>query len=301
MDPGVVATATRGVADNLSQWSLPLILAFTAAGGAFGGVAELVARLRLKKGSFHLIDEEISGGNFFLALLIQCVLGICGAAAIIFVFASTTWFPHEDSTQSRLWLLTLSVVAGFGARRFLPMVTQRLERQVQELQEKVEEERKELRDTENRSIVRDAVARALVLLGRDSKATPTEMNASLMELRELVRTQPKERTATIVAGRILRKLGELNEAISLHTAFIYAKNKAGEKDLDYADVLYNRACYRCLLWSANQDRALQEEGLKDLEESVRYNPQNGQAAAEDEDFKPWWPHSEFRRITPQPA
>jgi hypothetical protein len=147
------------------------------------------------------------------------VIGMCGAASIIFVFASTTWFPREDTTQTELWLLTMSVVAGFGSRRFLPMVTKRLERQVQELEEKVEKEHKELRETERRSQIRDAVSRALALVGRDAIATTTQLNA------------------TIVTGRILRKLDELNEAISVHTAFVYAKTKARETDLDYADVL----------------------------------------------------------------
>lgn len=45
-----------------------------------------------------------------------------------------------------------------------------------------------------------------------------------------------------------------------------------------------------------RETALKQEGLKDLEEAVRYNAQNGQAAAEDEDFKPWWADSEFKRI-----
>jgi hypothetical protein len=252
---------------NLSQWSLALIVSFTAVGGAFGGVADLLARLQLKDGFFDLVDERVSGPNFFLALLIQMILGMCGAAAIVFVFASTTWFPREDSTQSRLWLLTLSVVAGFGARRFLPIVTRRLERQIQELEQKVEEERKEIRDTEKRSLIRDTVSRALVLLGRDSKATPTEMNVSL----------------------------------AVHTAFLYAKSKEGEKDLDYSDVAYNRSCYRCVSWTRTSNPVSKAEGLKDLEIAVRFNAQNGQAAREDEDFKPWWNDEEFLRVTNEPS
>ena len=301
MDPVVVSESAHAAATSLSQWSLSEILEFTVLGGAFGGAADLLARIRLKGGQFQLVDESISGTQFCIELLIQLVIGMCGAAAIIFVFASTTWFPREDTTQTELWLLTMSVVAGFGSRRFLPMVTKRLERQVQELEEKVEKEHKELRETERRSLIRDAVSRALALVGRDAVATTTQLNASLVELRELLRKHPKERAATIVTGRILRKLDELSEAISVHTAFVYAKTKARETDLDYADVLYNRSCYRCLLWSANQDPALKRDGLKDLAESVRYYPQNGPDAAADDDFRRWWQDEEFKQITKTPA
>jgi hypothetical protein len=100
-----------------------------------------------------------------------------------------------------------------------------------------------------------------------------------------------------VTGRTLRKLGELSEAISVHTAFVFAKTKAREIDGDYADVLYQRACYRCLMWKANQDNGLKREGLKDLAESVRYNSQNGPEAAADSDFNCWWDDEEFKRIT----
>jgi hypothetical protein len=238
-------------------------------GGAFGGAADLLARIRLKDGHFQIVDESISGTQFSIYSLIQLVIGMCGAAAIIFVFASTTWFPREDTTQTELWLLTMSVVAGFGSRRFLPMVTKRLERQVQELEEKVDKEHKELREAERRSQIRDAVSRALTLVAPGAAATPTQLNSSLVELREILRKYPKERTVTIVTGRTLRKLGELSEAISVHTVFVYTKTKAHEMDVDYADVLYQRSCYRCLMWPGNQDPVLKREGLKDLTESVR--------------------------------
>jgi hypothetical protein len=297
VDTPSVASTVATVAST--SWEFWPMLAFACVGGGFGGCADLLARIQLKDGRLLVGEEKVPGWRCFgLMLLTQVIIGVCGAGAVLFIFCSTTWFKTDDTAQTRLWLLSLSVVAGYGARRFLPMVTRKMERQIEELQQKVQRDHQEIKKNEERSVARDIIARGLALLGPVATPTPTEMNASLVELRQLIRTSPTERAAVIVAGRILRRLDDCMEAVIVHTDFIEAKLKAREKDVDYADVLYNRACYQNLMWAREPGHdSLKEKCLQDLEESVRYNPQNARAAKEDSDFSPIAADPTFKRIT----
>jgi hypothetical protein len=279
-----------------SAWEFSEVILITAIGGAFGGFVEMLSSIKLTDGQFKIWNELLRWSKFWRLVLIQFLLGICGAMAVIFVFSSTTWFPQNDTTQTKLWLLTLSVVAGFGARRFLPIVTKRLEAKINDLEDKIDREREDTALNFQKDHIRAAVSRALAVLAPNVVTTKTEIHAQLLELQEILTKYPTERSVVIVAGRLCRTNEEWNEAISLHSTFIAHKEKRGELDVDYADVLYNRACYRCKSGGPNPPQNTLERGLKDIELSVKFSPTNLNAVHEDDDFSNWRENEAFKNL-----
>lgn len=277
-----------------SMWSASQVLLLAAAGGAFGGLVEFLAAFQVKEGILKIRGELHSAKLAFQMIIIQILIGICGAFAVLFVFSSTTWFPSTDTAHNELWIVTLSVVAGFGARRFLPIVTKRLEAKINDLEEKIEQERVDTALNFERDRIREIVSQALAVLAPEANPTPTELHTHGMKLRELLKKHPLERLVVIVAGRVNRRLNELNEAINLQSDFLARKENAKQLDEDYADVLYNRACYKCQLWDTNGDARLIDSGVSDIQLAIEYNRSNRSAVEEDEDFNPWREQPAFK-------
>lgn len=280
---------------------LGLLLLVVAIAGAFGGIAEWCARVLIFNGAYALEEERLTRPLILGGLLLQAVVGMCGAFAVIFVFACTRWFEQDGGHAHALWLITLSVVAGYGSRRFMPIVSQKLERQMEDLERKLEHgQRVESKKNADRDWVREMAEKALAVFGASANPTATEIGERIKDMKKVLERFPLERVAAIVAGRLLRKVSRLNEAIQLQSEFIEKKRSAKQLDRDFADVLYNRACYRCILWAANPTESLLRAGLDDLKESVNTLPSNAQSAAEDDDFSAWRSNKEFQSLVGRP-
>jgi hypothetical protein len=293
MDNTVVDAGQAAVA-----WTFPVLVTLAVLGGALGGLAEFTSKFTLGEKRPKIFERDPTIGRTFLCILNHVLTGIAGAAAAAFVFSSTTWFPNSDTAQHRLWLLTLSLVAGFGARSVLPMVTRRLQRQINELEEEVQESKELAKEVDERSQGRDILARAMALLGSSTPPTQIELNSSSLELSEWIRNHPLDRSATIVASRLCRALKNLDEGVRTLTFFIDRKAAAGQLDTDYADALYQRACYQCLIWAEDQNKnpELLGSGLQDVVESIKYNESNKRAFLTDTDFQPWRTEVEFVKL-----
>jgi hypothetical protein len=305
MDVLTTATAVAAAPATEHAWNFLTLVALTAIGGAIGGFAELLLRLELVDGEIHCAKHKLSSKVFKTLAWAQIPIGICGAAAVAFIFSSTTWFPPTDTPIHCLWLLSLSVVAGYGAKRFMAMVSRKLEKDIAALNEEVDQNRERVEQVAKLSESRDMVARAMALLGPPVKATQVELHSSQLELGDWLKKNPCDRTPSIVAGRLFRVANDLGGAIAILSNFLTAKKRANQTDSDYADVLYQRACYRCV-WAQSKGGAAAEElkrsGLEDLRQSVALNPENADAAAQDEDFQPWSGDDDFKAIvTPMPT
>lgn len=103
------------------------------------------------------------------------------------------------------------------------------------------------------------------------------------------------RKAAILWARYVAEM--LNEvphgntrAIRILDDFRYAKESAGQRDRDYADVLYNRVCYCAEIVGGIQDDAEKErfirEALRDLETCLSMFPDIAEIAEHDRDLKP---------------
>lgn len=274
---------------NASTVSMFTILWLVASSGGFGGMVHFLFSL----GSFYRDDNQVAahwkhgkhglGAFLFAAALVIAVLvGIAGALAVLFVIIEAGKFPKSLDAENELFLITLSVVAGFGSRQILPSISETFRQQLNRLAGQHAELQAE---TAKAALRVSAISRANTALASPT-TPPSELISAAQGLAAL--TLPSDRTVALLQGRLYRACADrgpaaqrearYGQAIAVLTGFLQAKGAT--RDIDYADALYNRACYKCLR-NANQDL---QQALDDLRESVGINADNKALAREDSDF-----------------
>jgi hypothetical protein len=167
-------------------------------------------------------------------------------------------------------------------------------------------------DRELNAVLRDAInaadnaAKASELASREltiSQATMLLLNREYRDapktIEELIKASnahPTDRRVVITLGRLLaqsssqsNRVTGLERAVDMLSKFVEIKKTKSEFDRDYADVLYNLACYKAQLSIASdidpeRQRAYREQAIQDLQTSVNVSPDNAAAASGDPDF-----------------
>lgn len=181
------------------------------------------------------------------------------------------------------------------------MITNQLENQIRDTQQQVKGVKEDLEVTKNETQIiaekaseSDVIARALASLRPG--APKSELREIRSELETILKLRPKDRTVAITLGRVCRADNDLGGAIDTLDDFLRAKEEALEFDKDYADALYNHACYKTKLWEATKDQTYLEQAYQDLEKSIEISPVNKADAQADEDFKVLWNEERFKRL-----
>lgn len=138
---------------------------------------------------------------------------------------------------------------------------------------------------------------------------PTERFSGINSLREILQGNSKDRSATILLARIYRHEGanELDISIETLSRFLGLKEEAKEYDKDYADVLYNRACYYTVKSEYIRTSAytgeklvpvdeLKRRAIEDLKRSIELSKENRIDARLDGDFEAIRQDPEFRGL-----
>ena len=107
---------------------------------------------------------------------------------------------------------------------------------------------------------------------------------------------PDLRGAAILLGRLHKLFGEYGSAVNVLTETMQERDKRNlVQNTEYADLLYNRACYRnraAEKAAENRDSigaaALREQAWLDLNRAVRIDPNNKADAFDDGDFDTLW-------------
>jgi tetratricopeptide (TPR) repeat protein len=122
----------------------------------------------------------------------------------------------------------------------------------------------------------------------EPEALDSDRVRAIEMLLEVRKTSPLDRKVNLFLGRLHRRRKDYDAAIEAMTFFIREKSQAGQTaDKDYADLLYNRACYSCLRAAAlGADDAGKriENALADLAASIAISPENAADAQDDPDF-----------------
>lgn len=271
------------------KMTMCLTLFWVISGGFLGGVFDFFNRFKIEvlKEKICFQGTKISFCQFLSLGVMNASLGIGGALAVQFVMISIGKFQESETVEVQMLLLTISVVAGFGGRRFLSLASSKLEDQIGEANRVSYEAKEEAEE----SIV---ISKALATIR--PHATVSERQEAIKGLESALTRNPKDRMLTIMAGRLYRKVNNYKAAINILSNFL--DKKGSERDKDYADVLYNRACYKILssMESSQRDESLIESGLVDLKESITIAPENAVDAKEDLDFKEVEGMEEFKEI-----
>lgn len=199
---------------------------------------------------------------------------------------------------SIIWLMLVLTFVGygimFGYRRFRARLRQLRTRFEENLDVRVGA-------VETSVSYNDAIMRAVTAC--TPSGTYTDRNTALSVL-QMVREQLGERGSTdrrtnILMGRLHRRMNRHERAIAILSAFIDAKERAGQRDNDLADAYYNRACTRIdhmqRLTGPPADAA-KETAYTDLTTAIEINPDNCLDAVDDEDFAPLREEERFQQL-----
>jgi|GEM_PF-6537776 len=309
---------------QVAPLSIGYIIWLVALGGTIGGLAQFLAKVTLwhahpgsQREPLFAFDEEmmvyLRFGAFLGLFLAAAVIGIAGAGGIAGILVLIKVFDPQliaattlqTQLQFQVELFGVSIIAGFIARRLLPILGENLVSRVKEHSKQLEEQRQTgLQLKEENSKLRDelVVERALSVLQSQSVEG---WIASEREIMDFLARHPNHRRATIFAARFAaerppadKRAPDYRKGIEILTRFL---NQPNVSDFDYADVIYNRACYYAKLAedvSGDEKKTFTQRALDDLKESLRRKPENKNEAEADKDtwLKGISNESEFKKL-----
>lgn len=266
------------------------LLFWVVLGGSIGGLTAVLIRVKLA--NHGLLLEEISVRSRSLLYLAVCSLLIGSAAALAFqwVLISVGKFRSNTQLEDIVFILATSVAAGYVARWIFPMITS----QSEELISKVESVNKKVKHVEDDMKATSLLTRAF--LSPRPGAPRSEMQANRNNLDSYLKSHPTDRRTAITLASIYRANEDLGCAIAVLDLFLKAKADLQQFDKDYADALYNRACYKLLVSASTGDVGFKDQAYEDLKKSIEISPPKTVDAQSDEDLKPLWQEERFKTL-----
>jgi len=260
--------------------------------GAFGGILDVLQVIdvrRLVSTDDILVNSRRRLGG---ALLLGAFGGIGGGFAMLFILATSGKLSPENSVVNLSLLSSIFTISGFLGYRILKSVAVKVDKQIQELEERTE---KKLKDTtlELQAEIGylDAINSGLVCAGAKDTSN-SAIEEATYKLNKILTVKPTDRKAAIILARIYKKQKNYSKAIEILSKAIESRKRYPElsKDTDTAALYYNRACYNNLLraQAAKEDNVLDQE-LKskmyiDLKEAINFDVSNRLEAKDDDDF-----------------
>lgn len=256
------------------------ILAFVSLPSAFGGFLQgLYAHYISDASKIDSNPNDSKKINVRVRLTIAALMGVGGGAAATLASIWLKKFEYAATDENILYIIVLSVVAGFIGHRILPTVAKSMEEKLNLIEHRVE--KVQVVATEAKEQSTGALAQATTAKKSDS---PADEEKTLEDLLRLRKESPLNRGVNMSLVHELKRLGRLDDSIKYASEFITLKQSTGVNDVDLGDMLYNRACYKILKASKGNNGELIGSGLDDLSRAVELNPDNRNAAKVDGDF-----------------
>jgi len=259
-----------------------IVIAFS---GAFGGIIGGLYRVKCNNAPFPSRIREFLWFALFGVVAAFAVMIVCKWMGLI--------FENPDSLSKWLYAIGVSIVAGFFAMRILPLLGTAIEDRLKQLSQKVDATRKIVEfDVQKRN----EESEYSCALGRAEAAFA---NKNIIDYEEAIafirRLLPKfsyRRTLNIYYGRLLRRIGQYDDAISALQTFIEAvktrKNTMGLVSYDseaIAAAYFNIACYyRLKLDKDFQPIAIRDKCHEALVNAIKYDKKYESSWKTDEDL-----------------
>lgn len=304
---------------DIPDLPLEFILIILIISGAFGGVVSTIFEV-IDKYKTHFFDEEFRITNFdanytsitlyyvnriiqiFFIFAGKASIGIAGAfgAALVGIWIGKV--SVIDTVDNKIFLISLSVVAGVISHRLLPQIGQKLEEQL--LAKKITEVDKKtdsaIMQSHNAVEYSAAIAHAETALVRNAYNDIPQAIERLNKIRSQFR---KDRTLHIYLGRLYRALTEYDKAITVLRDFIKAVSGKSKislyEEMDLSDAYFNIACYHSLKASNTvvdiEKKRLVSEAITALKSATEIWPGNKEYAKKDPDFDFIKENEEFKK------
>lgn len=287
-------------------------------GGGLGGFTEFIRSLYIDNkvgdaerenldGMLYYNQKLISFSMIFFLGIIGAVIGSASAISLQFILILLDASKLAVDAKSELFNLSISVAAGFGGRRILPKMSDRIEQSFIDVEARKEAEAaNEVADEANETAENaseNAEQAALYSQIQDAMsdgAIPSTRSQLIFILGNKVDERPLHRKYNIWLGRLLFREKKIEEAVQVIDRFLEKKRQADEPDKDYADLNFNKACYLAQKFGRTGDEESMQGALDALETSLSISNENLIDAISDNDLAPLRDLPKFLEITKAP-
>lgn len=269
----------KEVVSVLDYWQA---IAMVFVWGGFGGMVSAV---------FDNFDSENDGGKsrhacskcnsaFFFR---RALIGVAGTFCALYLAMWLKKLTLENDIGNIFYLSSFCVAAGVVSIKILPQLSKKIGEQV--LNDKIEKASERINKTEERISetinqlelslknsqnaveYSSAIAAAETAMARGTKYNDIpDAIAKMIAIKQIF---PKDRLVHLYLGRLYRRNGELNKAITILREFIRIIEAEGEQSLpnsnvDKSDAYFNIACYHSLKAAAAKESGESEEEVDRL-------------------------------------
>lgn len=267
------------------------LLFWIVLGGSIGGITAMLIRVKAVKDGTLLDEISVRPRSLFGQAISSLFIGSAAALAIQWILIAIGSFRSTIRVEDTMFIVAISVVAGYSAREILPMIAKRLgeeitRRELQETKKEVIERVKDVKEDLSGSMTEtDLSTSALVYLS--SGSLPFERHKIRNEMESYLESHPTARGIAIILARMCAEAdNDLGSALAVLDRFLKAKTERRESgDKDYADALYNRACYKLKLWESHKREEYKNQAYEDLKRSIEISPENKVDAQNDKDLQ----------------
>lgn len=252
--------------------------------GAFDKLSNYDLNKEFSKSNLNSKPNKIEWSFWFQHIFV----GMAGAACAVFATLLLSKYKLEiNDIQSLILFSTLSVLGGVMAKRCLPALGNRILREIeQKVNARNKEFEKKIRQSEIKLEKSELICAAIAAI---KNKKDTEMHYLLSKISSIYDKFNTDRPLTIQLARLYRWTNQLDKGISILQSYLdkfpIPDSLEGIKKIDYADVLYNLACYKYIQLKDHPKEYLTSEVFKPLSDSIRMNPRNMKQMEEDPDLK----------------
>jgi hypothetical protein len=222
----------------------------------------------------------------------SCLIGAGGSVAFLFFIAAIGGLNDFNTLNEYLRLISVSVIAGFGARSLLPRMVGNLEKQLSEVDNRVSQvgsQVEEIRHTAQSAVesaqeaieqasnarieaerkyneLKDTIYLNNELIKACAPDTDIQVWRDMLKRAEDLASQGVATSAIwINIARLQRHKSLLDNAIvTLDIMLMKYENKEMEKDHNYVTAYFNRTCYHELRFLANGNASDRQLALADV-------------------------------------
>lgn len=245
--------------------------------GAFGGVTSYLVHHAFDENGKHRIRGDfINPFERKIPILTNALIGISGAISLQTIILSTRIYDTADGqsvgfVSNYIFIISMSLVGGFGARVFLTKISSALEKKLADLERQNREAKETIKELKaDRGL--KSIATNLKEYLNDKENKNNLQYAALMSEKE-IESNPKYWEFYFIKSRAHKLLGQFSRAIDTLNEYVEIRGAVKEKDQILCTAYYNLACYCCGLFGESRDPAHRLHAIQYFSLSLKYSNQ----------------------------
>ncbi len=212
------------------------------------------------------------------------ILGITGAGVFVFIAILLSKYNGEKFTAADVLFFTcISTSGGVLALGIIDAFAEKVKNDWLKIKDEID---RKIQQSEVRLEKPELICAAISAIKNRSDS---EMHYLISKISSIYDRFKTDRPLTIQLARLYRWTGQIDKGIGILQGYLDEYKKPedleGIEKIDYADILYNLACYKYIRLNEHPKEYLLNEIFKPLSDSIKMNPRNMKQMEDDSDLK----------------